>query len=137
MLLIALRSEYTMNSYLTMGGHLRQTFLLWNIAVLTAIVLAFLTKTSAEVSRSTSILFYCCGFTLIIFLRLVMVRIVRVQARAGNVALIESCVNFDPVFENITFRGAPDIRIIAYKDVPAMAMLRLPTFESDGRSNLY
>ena len=54
-----------------------------------------------------------------------------------DVALIESCVNFDPVFENITYRGVPDIRIIAYKGVPAMAMLRLPTFESDGRSNLH
>jgi Undecaprenyl-phosphate glucose phosphotransferase len=86
MLPITLRGEYTINRYLMIGGHLRQTFLLWNIAVLTAILLAFLTKTSAEVSRGTSILFYCCGFALILFLRLVLVRIVQAQARAGNVA---------------------------------------------------
>ena len=54
-----------------------------------------------------------------------------------DVALIEYCVNFDPVFEDIAYQGVPDIRIIAYKGVPVMAMLRLPTYESDGRSNLH
>lgn len=42
----------------------------------------------------------------------------------------------DPVFEAVTFRGVPDLRVIVYKGLPAMAMVRLPTQRSDGRANL-
>jgi alpha-L-glutamate ligase-like protein len=52
-------------------------------------------------------------------------------------AIAEYCVEFDPVFQNITFLGVPDIRLIAYKGVPVMGMLRLPTSESEGRANLH
>ncbi len=52
-------------------------------------------------------------------------------------ALIEYAVQFDPIFNEITYQGVPDIRIIAYKGVPAMAMLRLPTRQSDGKANLH
>ncbi|MEZ0575676.1 alpha-L-glutamate ligase-like protein [Halodesulfovibrio aestuarii] len=52
-------------------------------------------------------------------------------------ALIEYCVKFDPVFNGIAYQGVPDIRIIVYKGVPTMAMLRLPTRESDGKANLH
>ncbi|MCC2096399.1 MAG: undecaprenyl-phosphate glucose phosphotransferase [Hyphomicrobiales bacterium] len=83
---IALRGEYTINRYFMFNGHLRQTFLLWNIAVLTAILLAFLTKTSADVSRGASILFYGIGFTFMLSIRLVLVRIVQSQALAGGIA---------------------------------------------------
>jgi alpha-L-glutamate ligase-like protein len=51
--------------------------------------------------------------------------------------LAEYCVEFDPVFQNITFLGVPDVRLIAYKGVPTMAMLRLPTSESEGKANLH
>ncbi|MCP5267272.1 MAG: alpha-L-glutamate ligase-like protein [Burkholderiaceae bacterium] len=51
--------------------------------------------------------------------------------------LIEYCVQFDPVFEPIAFQGVPDIRIIAYKGVPVMAMVRLPTRQSGGKANLH
>lgn len=51
--------------------------------------------------------------------------------------LVEYCVEFDPVFQSITHLGVPDIRFIAYKGVPVMGMLRLPTSESDGRANLH
>ncbi len=51
--------------------------------------------------------------------------------------LVEYCVEFDPVFQNITHLGVPDIRFIAYKGVPVMGMLRLPTSESDGKANLH
>lgn len=33
--------------------------------------------------------------------------------------------------------GTPDIRVIIYRGVPAMAMIRLPTTESSGRANLH
>jgi alpha-L-glutamate ligase-like protein len=49
----------------------------------------------------------------------------------------EYCVEFDRVFETITHLGVPDIRLIAYKGVPVMGMLRLPTTESEGKANLH
>jgi alpha-L-glutamate ligase-like protein len=52
-------------------------------------------------------------------------------------ALIEYRVNFDPVFEAITYRGVPDVRIIVYRGVPVMAMVRLPTRASGGKANLH
>lgn len=52
-------------------------------------------------------------------------------------ALIEARVQFDPVFESITFQGVPDVRIIVFLGVPAMAMVRLPTRKSDGKANLH
>ena len=58
-------------------------------------------------------------------------------ASQPDVALVEYRVNFDPVFEKITYKGVPDIRVVVYQGVPAMAMLRLPTKESDGKANLH
>ncbi len=52
-------------------------------------------------------------------------------------ALIEYRVEFDPVFEKISFQGVPDIRIIVFLGVPVMAMVRLPTRMSDGKANLH
>jgi len=52
-------------------------------------------------------------------------------------ALIERRVEFDPVFEDITYRGVPDIRTIVYRGVPIAAMVRLPTSDSDGKANLH
>ena len=52
-------------------------------------------------------------------------------------AMIEYRVNFDPVFERITFRGVPDIRIIVFLGVPVMAMMRLPTRAAKGKANLH
>ena len=51
--------------------------------------------------------------------------------------IIEYTVQFDPIFKDITFQGVPDIRVLLYKGVPAMAMLRLPTRASDGKANLH
>ncbi len=52
-------------------------------------------------------------------------------------AIIESLINPDDVFASVTFQGVPDIRIIAYRGVPVMAMVRLPTSSSDGKANLH
>jgi alpha-L-glutamate ligase-like protein len=52
-------------------------------------------------------------------------------------ALIEYRVEFDPLFEHITFQGVPDIRIIVFLGVPVMSMIRLPTRISDGKANLH
>ena len=52
-------------------------------------------------------------------------------------ALVEYRVQFDPVFERITYRGVPDIRVIVFLGVPVMAMVRLPTRMSRGKANLH
>jgi alpha-L-glutamate ligase-like protein len=52
-------------------------------------------------------------------------------------ALIEYRVQFDPVFTAITYQGVPDIRLVVFLGVPVMAMLRLPTRQSQGKANLH
>lgn len=51
--------------------------------------------------------------------------------------LIEYRVTPDPIFKSISFEGVPDIRIIVLKGYPVMAMLRLPTRQSNGKANLH
>ncbi len=55
----------------------------------------------------------------------------------GDVAFVEEAVKFDPVFDEVAYMGVPDIRVIIYRGVPAMAMLRLPSKASDGKANLH
>lgn len=51
--------------------------------------------------------------------------------------LIQYRVQLHPCFEPIAHRGIPDVRVVVYRNEPAMAMLRLPTKESNGRANLH
>jgi hypothetical protein len=51
--------------------------------------------------------------------------------------MIEYRVKFDEVFDPISFGGVPDIRIIVLRGIPFVAMVRLPTAESDGKANLH
>ena len=52
-------------------------------------------------------------------------------------ALVEYRVTPDKVFGAISFEGVPDIRIIVLCGYPVMAMLRLPTRQSQGKANLH
>ncbi len=52
-------------------------------------------------------------------------------------ALIERRIEFDPIFQNVSYQGVPDIRTIVFRGVPVMAMIRLPTRLSDGKANLH
>jgi alpha-L-glutamate ligase-like protein len=54
-----------------------------------------------------------------------------------DTALVEYRVDVDPLFENVSYQGVPDIRTIVFRGVPILAMLRLPTRMSDGRANLH
>ena len=56
---------------------------------------------------------------------------------SSDKVILEYVVQFDPIFNEITYQGVPDIRIIVYKGIPIMAMLRLPTRKSDGKANLH
>jgi alpha-L-glutamate ligase-like protein len=52
-------------------------------------------------------------------------------------ALIQQRVVPDEALDRISYQGTADVRVIVYKGVPAMAMLRLPTRLSGGRANLH
>jgi alpha-L-glutamate ligase-like protein len=54
-----------------------------------------------------------------------------------DAVLVQQRVVPDPVFERISYQGAPDIRVILYRHHVVMAMLRLPTRMSGGRANLH
>ncbi len=51
--------------------------------------------------------------------------------------IIQERVKLDPTLKRISYKkGLPDIRVILYKTIPVMAMIRLPTKQSGGRANL-
>lgn len=52
-------------------------------------------------------------------------------------ALLQQRVLPHPAFERISYQGIPDVRVVLYRQQPAMAMLRLPTKVSGGRANLH
>jgi len=52
-------------------------------------------------------------------------------------AIVEQRIIPHPFFDELTWNGTPDIRIILFQTVPVMAMLRLPTKKSVGRANLH
>jgi alpha-L-glutamate ligase-like protein len=52
-------------------------------------------------------------------------------------ALIEYRVQFDPIFDEVSYKGVPDIRVVVFLGVPVMAMVRLPTRMSEGKANLH
>jgi alpha-L-glutamate ligase-like protein len=52
-------------------------------------------------------------------------------------AFFEERILMHPDFKKYAYRGIPDIRVIVFNKVPVMAMLRLPTKESDGKANLH
>lgn len=52
-------------------------------------------------------------------------------------AMIEALIEFDPVLKDYSFEGVPDIRVIVFRGVPVMAMMRCATHRSDGKANLH
>ena len=51
--------------------------------------------------------------------------------------MIEALIDFDPVLKDYSFEGVPDIRVIVFRGVPVMAMIRCATHSSDGKANLH
>lgn len=52
-------------------------------------------------------------------------------------AIVQYRVELHPVFTPVAYKGIPDVRVVLYRNQPAMAMLRLPTRASNGRANLH
>ena len=59
------------------------------------------------------------------------------DSAAEDAALIEPLIIADPALASIVPEGLPDLRVISLFDEPLMAMVRLPTNESDGKANLH
>lgn len=59
------------------------------------------------------------------------------KSNVPDVAFFEQRVRVHPDLKPYSVKGVPDIRVLVYNLVPVMAMLRLPTAESSGRSNLH
>lgn len=53
-----------------------------------------------------------------------------------DIAFFEERLQLLKLFKPYTYKGIPDIRVIVYNKVPVMAMLRLPTKDSQGKANL-
>lgn len=51
--------------------------------------------------------------------------------------MVEYRVRFDPIFEEVSYQGVPDLRVIVYRGYPLMCMVRLPTRQSEGKANLH
>jgi hypothetical protein len=54
-----------------------------------------------------------------------------------DVAIVEELIRPDPLYENLSVEGVPDIRVIVYRGFPVMTMMRLSTRASDGKANLH
>ena len=50
--------------------------------------------------------------------------------------IVEERIKIHPKFLSLTRSGTPDVRVVVYNKVPLMAMLRIPTEKSGGKSNL-
>ena len=58
-------------------------------------------------------------------------------SQARDEAILEHRLAPEPVLAGYSPGGIPDVRVLLFRGVPVMAMLRLPTHASDGRANLH
>lgn len=55
----------------------------------------------------------------------------------SDTAIIQAKIDKHPIFNDYSYGGIPDIRVIVFEGFPVMSMVRLPTKSSDGRANLH
>lgn len=55
----------------------------------------------------------------------------------SDTAIIQAKIDKHDIFDDVSFGGIPDIRVIVFEGYPVMSMVRLPTKSSDGRANLH
>ena len=55
----------------------------------------------------------------------------------SDVAFFEARLSCPTIIPELPVKGLPDVRIICHNLVPVMAMLRVPTEESDGKANVH
>src|SRR5690606_13854955 len=54
-----------------------------------------------------------------------------------DAAIIQAKIDKHPIFDEYSYGGIPDIRVIVFEGFPVMSMVRLPTKSSDGKANLH
>lgn len=54
-----------------------------------------------------------------------------------DIAIIQEKIDKHPIFDDYSYGGIPDIRVIVFEGFPVMSMVRLPTKSSDGKANLH
>ncbi len=52
-------------------------------------------------------------------------------------AMIEALIDFDDYLKVYSHEGVPDVRVVVFRGVPVMAMVRCATHASDGKANLH
>ena len=72
-----------------------------------------------------------------IFLHMASIIMGRYSLGSDDRVLIEECIEPHPFFYEIYPEGVPDFRVILLNEKPLMAMLRVPTDQSDGKANLH
>lgn len=55
----------------------------------------------------------------------------------ADCVLTEYRIQPHPIFDNVSYQGVPDIRLLVFLGYPVMAMVRLSTSQSDGKANLH
>lgn len=124
------KREYSVGNFLTFAGHVHRTFTMWNIAFMCSLIVAFLTKTSADISRGSVIAFYICGYGLLVGVRFILVRIVHDQAQAGGVtAKRVFLVGFEEDVRR--FNDELDPRTLGMRVVAASVLRGKDTLEED------
>lgn len=58
-------------------------------------------------------------------------------AGQSDSAIIQAKIDKHSIFDDYSYGGIPDIRVIVFEGFPVMSMVRLPTKSSDGRANLH
>lgn len=58
-------------------------------------------------------------------------------AGQSDMAIIQEKIDKHSIFNDYSYGGIPDIRVIVFEGFPVMSMVRLPTKSSDGRANLH
>ena len=81
-----LRHNYAITRYLSFKGHAKEALLVWSIAFLTSLVVAFLTRTSQDYSRGAAILLFGAGLASLLGVRALLVHWVSARAGAGRLA---------------------------------------------------
>ena len=79
----ALRRQYWPRPDDSYGRSLGDSFLSWNIALATFLLVAFLSKSSADISRGVAVTFYFLGFAVVAGLRLAVIAAARRGFRRG------------------------------------------------------
>ena len=81
-----LKHDYAIARYLSHKGHAKHALVLWCIAFVGALALAFLTKTSDAFSRGAAVALFMAGFAALIGVRTALVQAMTLRAAAGRVA---------------------------------------------------